>query len=188
MGNTALYKLESAEYELVFKQYYEGLCRYANLILKDMDASEEVVQQTFVKLWEKRANLSIETSLKLYLYKSVYNASLNELKHLAVKDKYINMQNSEEKSNEMQNVAQVKELEEKIEKALLKLPEQCRLIFQMSRFRQLKYREIADILNISVKTVENQMGKALKIMRTNLADYLGLVLIVLNILIQLTTW
>jgi RNA polymerase sigma-70 factor (ECF subfamily) len=98
------------------------------------------------------------------------------------------MQSSEEPYNEMQSDSQVKILEQRIEKALLNLPEQCRLIFQMSRFRQLKYREIADVLNISVKTVENQMGKALKIMRSNLADYLGILLIILNLLLNNTAW
>jgi RNA polymerase sigma-70 factor (ECF subfamily) len=188
MGNTALYSLESEEYELLFRQYYESLCHYANMILKDMDAAEEVVQKTFVKLWEKKSNLSIETSIKSYLYKSVYHASLNELKHIAVKNKYISMQNQEEPVNEMQNSANVIELENRIEKALLNLPQQCRLIFQMSRFRHLKYREIADILNISIKTVENQMGKALKLMRTNLADYLSIVLLILHSILQIKSW
>jgi RNA polymerase sigma-70 factor (family 1) len=188
MGNTALYKLDANEYQILFKQYYESLCHYANMWMKDMDAAEEIVQNTFVKLWEKQATLNIETSLKSYLYKSVYHAALNEIKHQNVKNKYINMQSSEEPYNEMQSDSQVKILEQRIEKALLNLPEQCRLIFQMSRFRQLKYREIADVLNISVKTVENQMGKALKIMRSNLADYLGIILIILNLLLNNTPW
>lgn len=98
------------------------------------------------------------------------------------------MHNTEEPYSDMQSASQVKDLEKRIEQALLKLPEQCRLIFQMSRFRQLKYREIADVLNISVKTVENQMGKALKIMRTNLSDYLGILLIVLNFIIEFISW
>jgi len=183
MGNTALNMLDAREYEIVFKQYYESLCDYANLWMKDMDAAEEIVQNTFVRLWEKKTSLKIETSLKSYLYKSVYHAALNEIKHQNVKNKYINMHNSEEPINEMTSAAQVKDLEQRIDAALQKLPEQCRLIFQMSRFRELKYREIAEVLNISVKTVENQMGKALKIMRSNLADYLSILLLVLNILL-----
>lgn len=188
MGNTSSYQLDAAEYEIVFRQYYESLCHYANMLMKDMDAAEEVVQNTFVKLWEKKESLNIESSLKSYLYKSVYHASLNEIKHQNVKNKYINMHNTEEPYSDMQSASQVKDLEKRIEQALLKLPEQCRLIFQMSRFRQLKYREIADVLNISVKTVENQMGKALKIMRSNLADYLGILLIVLNFIIEFISW
>lgn len=186
MGNTALNTLDAHEYEIVFRQYYESLCHYANMWMKDMDAAEEIVQNTFVRLWEKKASLKIESSLKSYLYKSVYHAALNEIKHQNVKNKYINMQHSEEPIHEMRSDAQVKDLEQRIDAALQKLPEQCRLIFQMSRFRELKYREIAEVLNISVKTVENQMGKALKIMRTNLSDYLSILLLVLNILLQVS--
>ena len=188
MGNTTSYKLDAAEYEIVFRQYYESLCHYANTWMKDMDAAEEIVQNTFVKLWEKKESLNIEISLKSYLYKSVYHASLNEIKHQNVKNKYINMHNNEEPLDNMQSVSQIRDLEHRIDQALQKLPEQCRLVFQMSRFRQLKYREIADVLNISVKTVENQMGKALKIMRSNLADYLGILLLILNLLINHITW
>lgn len=75
----------------------------------------------------------------------------------------------------------VKELEEKLHKALNELPEQCRTIFQMSRFSEMRYREIADELKISVKTVENQMGKALKILRTELTEFLTLMIVLLNI-------
>lgn len=188
MASTAVNTVEKSEFEIVFRQYYEGLCHYANMWMKDMDAAEEVVQNTFVKLWEKREQLSIESSLKSYLYKAVYHASLNEIKHQKVKDKYINMQSKEEPYGELYSESGLKDLEKRIEEAIQKLPEQCRIIFQMSRFRNLKYREIADVLNISVKTVENQMGKALKIMRSNLADYLGIILIVIHILIQSRLW
>jgi RNA polymerase sigma-70 factor (ECF subfamily) len=98
------------------------------------------------------------------------------------------MQSTEEPISEMSSESQVRELERKIEDAIQKLPEQCGIIFRMSRFRQLKYKEIADILGISVKTVENQMGKALKLMRMNLADYLGAILIVIHILIENFPW
>ena len=187
MGTTG-WVIDRNEYELVFRQYYESLCHYANSWMKDMDAAEEVVQNTFVKLWEKRESLKLEVSVKSYLYKAVYHASLNEIKHQKVKDKYIKMKGNEEPSGELRSESSLRELERRIEAALTKLPEQCRLVFQLSRFEHLKYREIAEVLNISVKTVENQMGKALKLMRQNLSDYLVITIIILNLLIQFSTW
>ncbi len=169
------------DYEWIFRQYYQGLCHYANMWLKDLDSAEEVVQNTFVKLWERKDGLSVDVSIKSYLYKAVYNASLNEIRHRKTKEEYAGMKTHEEVS-EQASRGEVKELEQKIEKALMNLPEQCRLIFRMSRFDELKYREIAAILNISVKTVENQMGKALRLMRENLADYLSIVLVIIHFL------
>jgi RNA polymerase sigma-70 factor (ECF subfamily) len=167
------------DYEWIFRQYYQNLCNYAHTWLKDMDASEEVVQSVFVRLWEKKELLSIDTSIKSYLYKAVYHASLNEIRHRKIKEQYIHMQKEEEVSGPDINSG-AKELEGKIEKALLTLPEQCRLIFRMSRFEELKYREIAAVLNISIKTVENQMGKALRLMRENLSDYLTIILVIIH--------
>lgn len=188
MTNTAITGQDGidskAEFEIIFRQYYEGLCRYARTWIQDSDESEEIVQNVFVKLWEKRDKIQIDTSLKSYLYKSVYHASLNLIKHKKVKEEYLHMNDRQEKHSEILSNHAIKELEGRIEKALLELPEQCRLIFSMSRFQELKYREIADILNISVKTVENQMGKALKLMRHNLADFLGLLLIIIHFIIN----
>jgi RNA polymerase sigma-70 factor (ECF subfamily) len=147
--------------------------------LKDTDESEEIVQLVFVQLWEKREKIQISSSLKSYLYKSVYHSALNSLKHQKIKEEYVHMKQSEIQESELQSEQSLKELETRIEKALNTLPEQCKLIFSMSRFEELKYREIADILNISIKTVENQMGKALRLMRHNLSDFLTLLLLVI---------
>lgn len=188
MGTMASSIGSQSSFELIFREYYEGLCYYANMWLKDMDSAEEVVQSTFVKIWEKDAMSNIQGSVKSYLYRAVYNASLNEIKHRKVKDNYINMQSQEEPMNDMQSESQVRELERRIEDAIQKLPEQCGIIFRMSRFRELKYKEIAEILGISIKTVENQMGKALRLMRTNLADYLGALLIIIHTIIEQIQW
>jgi RNA polymerase sigma-70 factor (ECF subfamily) len=168
-----------SDFEAIFKAYYEGLCRYASMWLKDTDESEEIVQLVFVQLWEKREKIQISSSLKSYLYKSVYHSALNSLKHQKIKEEYVHMKQSEIQESELQSKQSLKELETRIEKALNTLPEQCKLIFSMSRFEELKYREIADILNISIKTVENQMGKALRLMRHNLSDFLTLLLLVI---------
>ena len=112
-------------------------------------------------------------SINAYLYRAVYNESLNYLKHEKVKMAYQSHANhSMDKHESAEDQANVKQLEQRIQTAMNELPEQCRTIFQLSRFEELKYREIADRLGISVKTVENQMGKALKVLRTKLVEYL----------------
>ncbi|RIW17456.1 RNA polymerase sigma-70 factor [Algoriphagus lacus] len=174
-------------FEMLFKTYYQSLCRYATTYLKDPDEAEEIVQAAFIGIWEKRASISIETSIKSYLYRTVRNSCLNELKHEQVKQKYLSSKLTEEEKTTFpadQEAIHV-ELEEKIRQAIGRLPEQCRLIFTMSRFEELKYQEIADQLNLSVKTVENQMGKALKLMRIHLKEYLPLIAVLMNRLLEL---
>lgn len=168
-------------FETVFKKHYQALCNYACGILKDMDDAEEVVQSIFLKFWEQREGIEINVSLKSYLYRAVHNTCLNRLKHLKIQETYRQyvgdyLENSYDSATDiLDKVA----LESSIEDALKKLPEQCRLIFKMSRFEELKYQEIADRLGLSVKTIENQIGKALKIMRTELSDYLPVVLLMM---------
>lgn len=172
--------------EMLFKEYYQPLCRYANSYLEDPADAEEVVQSCFIKLWEKRENISIQSSIKSYLYQIIRNACLNEIKHQKVKKNYGDMitQQGEQHSEASDQSTLKGELEEKIALALQSLPQQCRLIFTMSRFEELKYQEIADQLNLSIKTVENQMGKALKLMRAQLQEYLPLIAILLNIILE----
>lgn len=180
MSGSAIEINNQNDYELLFRQYYKGLCRYALNWLNDIAEAEEIVQNVFVKLWEKRQNIIMDISVKSYLYKAVYNASLNELKHQKVKSQFAIMQQQNEQVQQPLEQSSAKELQQKIEKAIQRLPEQCRLVFKMSRYEELKYREIASVLNISIKTVENQMGKALKLMRENLADYLTLLFIMIT--------
>lgn len=166
-------------FEQLFKAHYKALHAYAAAILKDVDLAEEMVQQMFLKFWEKRELLSISTSIKAYLYKCIYNDSLNYLKHENVKTKYQDF--TKLTANGFGEAAsaraELSELQIKLSEALNDLPEQCRTIFQLSRFEELKYREIADQLGLSIKTVENQMGKALKILRLKLVDFLILVIL-----------
>lgn len=166
-------------FEQLFKAHYKALHAYAATILKDLDLAEEVVQQMFLRFWEKRELLAISTSIKAYLYKCIYNDSLNYLKHESVKKKYQDF--TKVSANSFAEVASAKaelsELQLHLREALNDLPEQCRTIFQLSRFEELKYREIADQLGLSIKTVENQMGKALRILRLKLVDFLILVIL-----------
>jgi RNA polymerase sigma-70 factor (family 1) len=173
-------------FEVVFRKYYQSLCNYANSMLKEMDEAEEIVQNLFSGIWEKRADLEINLSLKSYLYRAVHNHCLNRIKHLKIREEYQQYANTYyESSYESVSQSVMKnELDRKIEEAIEKLPEQCRLIFRLSRFEELKYHEIAEQLGISPKTVENQIGKALKILRTELAEYLPLIILLIDGLIR----
>ncbi len=164
-------------FEQVFKSNFKALHAYAFTILKDEMVAEDIVQQVFYKLWERRAQTEITQSMSAYLYRMVYNDSLNFIKHQKVKAAHQSYakHTMSEGTEHISKKLVAKELSGKIQVALNKLPEQCRTIFQMSRFEELKYKEIAEKLNLSVKTIENQMGKALKIMRTELAEYLPLI-------------
>jgi RNA polymerase sigma-70 factor (ECF subfamily) len=165
-------------FKALFTEHYKGMYSYACIILKDETEAEEIVQNVFVRLWEKQSSIQIETSLKAYLYRMVYNDCMNQIKHKAVvlkfqKEKMYAMKN--ETDNADNKVAST-QLNEQLSTALRELPEQCRTIFQLSRFEELKYREIAVQLGISEKTVENQMGKALKLLRMKLVDFLPLII------------
>jgi len=173
-------------FEQLFKAHYRGLHAYANTILRDDDLAEEMVQGMFLKFWEKRELLNIQSSIKAYLYRSVYNDSMNYLKHQKIKTKYQDFTlHSMDTSHEPASAkVELSQLEMKLKEALNELPEHCRTIFQMSRFEELKYREIAAQLGLSIKTVENQMGKALRILRLKLADYVTLLALSLPALIM----
>ena len=169
-------------FEMLFRTYYQPLCNYAFTFVQDRDEAEEIVQSTFLNIWEKRESLSIHTGVKPYLYAMVRNACLNVLKHEKIKQQHATMEMAiaERSVESVARTVMATELETKIYQAMDHLPEQCRLIFKLSRFEELKYAEIAEQLDISIKTVENQMGKALRIMREQLRDYLPLLLILMN--------
>lgn len=170
---------EIRSFELLFNQYAGQLVRYAATIVKDKDEAEDVVQQLFVSLWTKKETMEVNTSLKSYLYRSVHNSSLNRIKQQTVKESYAEYFTYVSDGTTAGAVAELegKETDGVIMRAIEELPEQCRIIFKMSRFEQLKYQQIADQLGISVKTVENQMGKALKHMRLRLKDYITILIV-----------
>lgn len=180
---TVLAKRDEQAFEQLFKTYFKRLHAYAYTILRDEAEAEEMVQQVFFKLWERNDTQSLSGSISAYLYRAVHNESLNYIKHQKVRSNY-QMHVAYTKKNDIENPDKkltTGELEKRIQTALNELPEQCRTIFQMSRFDDLKYREIADKLNISVKTVENQMGKALKLMRIKLVDFLTLIILLIQL-------
>jgi len=180
----ALQDSDEQVFETIFRFYYQGLCNYANRLLNDADEAEDAVQLLFIRIWEKREKISINYSFKAYLYKSVHNACLNKIKQLEMKKAHHSKENTvsqTSKSNADQNLF-AKELERHIALAIEGLPEQCRIIFKLSRFEELKYAEIAGQLNLSIKTVEHQMGKALRVLREKLKDYLPQLLFLLTYL------
>ncbi|RZJ88383.1 MAG: RNA polymerase sigma-70 factor [Chryseobacterium sp.] len=165
-------------FDQVYLDNFPVLHRYAYTLIGDSEIAEEMVHQVFLKILERKVPVDVHTSLKAYLLRCVNNECLNYIKHQKVKQKYqshatINMGNQVQTPSD--NLA-YKELEIHIKRAINDLPEQCRTIFQLSRFEELKYAEIASQLGLSVKTVESQMSKALKRLRLELADYLPLIL------------
>lgn len=176
---TIITALTASSFETIFKSLYGGLHSYACTLIRNDAAAEGIVQQVFLKMWEKRESLSIEISVKAYLYKSVYNHCLNYIKHRQIKsvhEKYMAKQ-PVSLADASESKVLSKELQERIRAAIEDLPEQCGIIFKMSRFEGLKYQEIAQKLELSVKTVEAQMGKALRLMRLRLAEYLPLTIV-----------
>lgn len=179
---TLLAQRDETTFEQVFKTHFKRLHSYAFTILRDEVEAEEIVQQVFFKLWDRNENLSLTGSVSAYLYRAVHNESLNYIKHQKVRSNH-KLHVAYSMKNEVEHPAKkvmTGELEKKIHSALNELPEQCRTIFQLSRFDELKYREIADKLGISVKTVENQMGKALKLLREKLVDFLIFILLFIH--------
>ena len=159
----------------LFDDYYDGLCDYAKRLYKDDDEGEEVVQDLFCKIWENRGQLNFGSSIKAYMLTSVRNRYLNDMN----KEKVRRLAGEELRRKQSHEEMPAFELQEKVDEGYALLPEQCQKIFRMSREEGLKYGEIADKLGLSLKTVENQMGKGLRIFRTHLKDYLPLLLITL---------
>lgn len=168
------HRLEGRYFEELFREFFPALMAFARKILGDEEDAREVVQQVFINLWEKRAKLDLSTSLKSYLFTSVHHRSLNVIRDR----KKHSPAEVPELSGEWDVSAQIEsmELEKKIRDTIDQLPDKCREIFTLNRFEGLKYGEIAMKLDISVKTVENQMSKALKILREQLGKYLTLLL------------
>jgi len=156
-------------YEAIFRQYYQQLYRFAYNYLRDQVPSEEMAQEVFLYIWEKRSQIEIKTTLKTYLYSAIKNKCLNYIKyevprkneleesHLAMM--MVNQPEREEDSERMRR---------HIDAAVNELPTKCRQIFILSRNAGLTYEEIAEELELSVKTVENQMSIALKKLRESL--------------------
>lgn len=163
----------------VYRSHYTGMYRYAFLFVKDEVLAEDIVHTIFLKIIEKKITLDSKTSLKSYLYRSVHNECLNYFKHQKVIDTY-HLQNLDTQADiDSSDAFQHEELVLVLGKALKTLPEQCRTVFQLSRYEDYKYSDIAQELGISISTVEKHIIKALKRLRKELADFLPVLLWIL---------
>ena len=157
-----------AAMDYLFDNYYNSLCNHALRLVKDATAAEDVVQEVMMTIWKKRTQIKIESSLKAYLYRSVTNRSLNHLRDkrnqvVEIEDKYLDV------SADVEQKIYYNETEQIIMNEVNKLSPRCRQIFIMNRLDQMKYKEIAAELEISVKTVEHHIAKGLHILRDSLA-------------------
>ncbi|HJX70975.1 MAG TPA: RNA polymerase sigma-70 factor [Bacteroidales bacterium] len=161
-------------FDYLFNYYYPGLVVYADKFLENKHLAEEIVQGVFMKLWQDRRYIEINSSVKSYLFQSVKYKCLDILKHRKIKNEYARkILNDQEPANEVTWDTYVEsELYVILIREIEKLPPECQKVFRYSRIRNYTNKEIAEKLGISVKTVENQISKALKVLRIALKEYL----------------
>jgi RNA polymerase sigma-70 factor (ECF subfamily) len=164
-----------AAFEIVFRTHYNGLCSFVRQQVGSAEAAEEVVQEVFLNVWRGRGGIDPDQSLRAYLYRAARNTALNQLKRRRLERRWLAASagpTSHAISAVADDAVREHELTIAIQQRVASLPERCRLIFTMSREQGLSYAEIAEALGISVKTVETQMGRALKTLRAGLAAFL----------------
>jgi RNA polymerase sigma-70 factor (ECF subfamily) len=172
-------------FEYFFKSYFQILYNYAAQIIKDGNNAEEIVEDTFVQIWDKRKSIELHGSPKSYLFRMIYNHCVNYLKHKKVRDKYEKFFIFHQPSPEFQQSISSfpletlidKEFQESLDKSIQKLPEQCRRVFTMSRLEDLSNKEISEKLGVSVNTVKTQLLRGLKRVRDDMKDFLILLFI-----------
>ena len=165
---------EAKAIEIIFKKYHVMLCRTAFRFVKSQDAAKDVVQEVFMRFWTKRTSIRVNTSLKAYLRRSVVNTALNHLQR-SKRNPTDDLENANYNPTDKytaEDTLQAEQLATDIEKAITHLPRKCRMVFTLSRYEHLTYKEIAEALEISVNTVENHISKAMKILREKLKGYL----------------
>jgi len=172
-------RMDKGAFEKLFRSFFPSLVLFAQKYVPDQDTAKDIVHNVFINLWEKRQQIDTGSPLKSYLFTSVHNRCLNYIRDQKKFDKDDTIFQRTDSADFSDGVDRLEEqeLEQRIFDALQALPEKCREIFTMNRFDGLKYAEIAEKLGISVKTVETQMSKALKILREKLIDYLGMIIL-----------
>jgi RNA polymerase sigma-70 factor (ECF subfamily) len=165
---------DSDAFDAVFRANYAALVGSAERILGRRDVAEEIVQDVMLELWRRRETLAVEDSLRGYLFRATRNRSLNHLRHGAIEKRAEpELAANRAESGSSAHAALVEEeIEVAVKRAVADLPARCREVFELSRVHGLRYSEIATTLGISVKTVEAQMGKALRLLRERLAQWL----------------
>ena len=167
-------RLGDAEaFETIFRSHYAPLVSAAAALTRDGATAEEIVQEVMLELWRRKAELVIDSSLRAYLFRATRNRALNQLRHeRVVQDRAMFAAGETSTPSSADATLTEHEIDAAVEHALTALPERCREVFELSRKHGLRYAEIADVLGISVKTVEAQMGKALRILRDKLSAWL----------------
>lgn len=180
-------QLTREEFEKIFRADFKGLCFFAQKYVKDFEAAREIVQDSFISLWERRSGLDTRRPVKSYLTTTIHNRCLNYLRdNRKFNHRILEIENLIEHSETSDNDFLVeKELEMAIQHAIAELPEKCREVFLLNRYENLKYKEIAEKLGISLKTVEAQMSKALQHLRIKLAAFTLLLIAFITIVQQL---
>lgn len=154
-------------FENTFRDYYPSLVAFANKQIQDLDASEDLVQELFVYLYERRDQVVVDGSIKSYLFKAIFNRCKSHQRKLIVHEKYEQSLKDSE-MNEFRDLLTETEMEQRVYHEINKLPDRCKEIFKLSRFEDLSNEEISKKLNISKRTVETQISKALKTLRSSL--------------------
>ncbi len=166
------------KFEEIFKGLFKPLCSFAMKFTGDLDSAKNLVHEVFIQVWEKFDSLPDDINYKSYCYTAVRNKCLN---HIRDRKKFVMIENvAEHRFTEINSSLETSELAQKIEAAIASLPEKCRMVFELSRIEGLKYAEIAEKMNISIKTVETQMSKALTVLKEHLADFLAVIIFLLS--------
>lgn len=164
---------DTLAFDTIFRTWYGPLVGTAERMLRDRAVAEELVQDVMLELWRRRETLSSDGSAQAYLFQATRNRVLNHLRHLRIEQRSEPEVRGESSATPQADSALVQEeLDVAVQRAVQSLPDRCREVFELSRVHGLKYAEIARTLGISVKTVEAQMGKALRTLRERLAAWL----------------
>ncbi|MDR3268941.1 MAG: RNA polymerase sigma-70 factor [Tannerella sp.] len=170
-----LKKGNAQTFSLIFNTYYKDMVLFGGNFLPNQAVCEDIAQSIFLKLWSERTALIIETSLKSYLLKAVRNACLDEIRHRNIVLEHESYVLSNSLSNDMadtENYILYSDLQEHLQQALLQMPEASREAFELNRFEGLKYREIAEQLHVSERTIEVRISKAIDFLRKYLREFL----------------
>lgn len=161
--------------ELLFRRFHRVLCSHAVRYVYSKELAEDIVSEVFCKFWKNKSYESVTSSYRYYLFRSVRNESLNYLRQRFLLNEGIEAAEAQPASPELNpiHVTQFEEVAARVEQLVEQLPPQCRRVFILNRFEGLKYREVADELGMSIKTVETHMSKALAVMREGLRDHLA---------------
>lgn len=159
---------DQKSFDLLFQKYYNSLCNYAYLYLKENAQTQELVADVYLKIWNNRQNIEIRTNLKSYFLRSTHNEVVSYLRKSRLKTVSLdqNIETIEEVDVSPETLLINQEICNQFAKMIGKLPKQAGVVFRLHKVEGLTYKQVAEVLELSLKTVENHMGRALKMMRS----------------------